>query len=177
MPLNAILIGFAQIEIGRTASGAEVLARSLVLQQTSLFLQGKLLCLAYLGLARLREGALEEARSLAGEALEIAAARQQGMLEAIAARLLAAVAGRLEGAEVADQHFDRAIARAEALGLRPELAHCRLERGLLLRDLFRPEEARAELDRAAQLYTEMDMGFWRAKAVSALDEAGSPVRQ
>lgn len=177
MPVNAILIGFAQIEIGRTASGAEVLARSLVSQQTSLFLQGKLLCLAYLGLARLREGALEEARSLAGEALEIAAARQQGMLEAIAARLLAAAVGRLEGMEAADQHFDRAIARAEALGLRPELAHCRLERGLLLRDLAQPEAARAELDLAVRLYTEMDMGFWRAKAVSALDEAGSAVRQ
>jgi tetratricopeptide (TPR) repeat protein len=177
LPSNAMLIGFAQVEMGHVTAGVEVLERALIVQQTSSFLQGKLWTLAYLALAKLREGALSVARSLAKEVLESAQTHYRGILEVIAERLLAAVAGRLEGAEVADQHFNRAITRAEALGLRPELAHCRLERGLLLRDVAQPEEARAELDRAAQLYTEMDMGFWRAKAVSALDEAGSPVRQ
>jgi class 3 adenylate cyclase/tetratricopeptide (TPR) repeat protein len=176
-PAAAMLIGAVEVESGQVSAGIELLSTAMATQKASSVLQGEVWCATYLGFARLCEGDLRAAAALGASAMEIASAHSFGIVEVMAERLLGATEGRVDSLTQADQHFDRAIARAEALGLRPELAHCRLERGLLLRDLFRPEEARAELDRAAQLYTEMDMGFWRAKAVSALDEAGSPVRQ
>jgi class 3 adenylate cyclase/tetratricopeptide (TPR) repeat protein len=177
VPPLAMLIGFAYTETGRLSEGITLLSRAGMAQRARTLLLGDVWCTAYLGFARLREGDCRAAADLGAEALEIASAHSYAIIEVMAQRLLGAAEGRLGSLAPSDQHFDRAIARAEALGLRPELAHCRLERGLLLRDLARPEEARAELDLAARLYTEMDMGFWRAKAVSALDEAGSRVRQ
>jgi class 3 adenylate cyclase/tetratricopeptide (TPR) repeat protein len=177
LPVIAAVLGTVHAECGRGTQGAALLSRALATNRAYALPYGEAWSSALLAFARLCEGDTEAAASLAAQALELAARHGYGTVEVTAERVLAAAVGRLARPVEAHQHFERAIARAEALGLRPELAHCRLERGLLLRDLDRPEDARAELDLAARLYTEMDMGFWRAKAVSALDEAGSPVRQ
>jgi Flp pilus assembly protein TadD len=54
---------------------------------------------------------------------------------------------------------------AEAI---PLLAHCRLGLGKLYLESGRPEEARAELLTAIELYCTMDMAFWQSQAETAL---------
>jgi class 3 adenylate cyclase/tetratricopeptide (TPR) repeat protein len=177
MPAVAAALGSIHAECGRAAEGSALLSRALTTQRANALPYGEAWTSALLGIARLREGDLEQAASLAARALELAATHGYGTVEVMGERLFAAAVGRLARPAEADQHFARAVARAESLGLRPELAHCRLERGLLLCDLARPEEAAHELGLAADLYAEMGMEFWRAKAAAALDEIGGAVRQ
>jgi class 3 adenylate cyclase/tetratricopeptide (TPR) repeat protein len=177
IPPLAMLIGFALTETGRLAEGADLLARAGAAQKARTLLVGEVWCSAYLGSAKLRAGELQRAAELGAEVLASASTHGYAILEVMAHRLLGAAKGRLASVAEADQHLDRAIARAEALGLRPELAHCRLERGLLMKELARPDAARDELERAAALYAEMGMGLWHARAAAALDEIGRPVRQ
>ncbi len=177
LPAVAAALGSIYAECGRAAEGTALLTRALATQRANALPYGEAWTSALLGVARMREGDLEHAASLAARALELAATHGYGAVEVMGERLFAAAVGRLARPTEAEQHFERAIARAEALGLRPELAHCRLERGLLLRERAAPEEARRELGLAAALYAEMGMEFWRAKAAAALDEIGGPVRQ
>ncbi|HZB92949.1 MAG TPA: AAA family ATPase, partial [Stellaceae bacterium] len=177
LPVIAAVLGTVHSECGRATEGVALLSRALATQRANGLRYGEAWSSALLGYAKLAGGDLDAAVALAMQALELGRAHGYGTVEVTALRVLAASLGRLARLGEANSHFDRAIARAEALGLRPELAHCRLERGLLLRDLARPEEARAELAEAVRLYAEMGMGFWQAKAVAALDEIGGAVRQ
>lgn len=177
LPAIAATLGTVYVERGRAAEGTALLARALAAQQAVGLPYAESWTSALLATGRLREGDAEQAAALATRALELAATHGYGTVDVMGERLFAAAVGRLARPAEADQHFARAIARAEALGLRPELAHCRLERGLLLRDLTRPDEAAHEIGLAADLYAEMGMEFWRAKAAAALDEIGDAVRQ
>jgi class 3 adenylate cyclase/tetratricopeptide (TPR) repeat protein len=177
VPLMEMILGFTYIEVGRAVEAIDMLLKARAAQKANSLVQGELWCGAYLALGRLRLGEWDSAAAVASEILEMAVAHDSRIVEVMTERLFAAAVGRLARPAEADQHFARAIARAESFGLRPELAHCRLERGLLLRDLARPEEATHELGLAADLYAEMGMEFWRAKAVAALDEIGGAVRQ
>ena len=176
IPAIATLLGLAYAESGRMSEGTALLSRALAMQKSRSSPYGEAWSAAWLGFARLREGDIGEAAALGRWAAEIAAAHGYRVVQVMAERLLGAAAGR-QGTGATDEHFDNAITRAEALGLRPELAHCRFERGLLLRDLQRTEEARRELEMASTLYAEMGMEFWRAKAAAALDGLGGAVRQ
>ena len=175
MPALATVLGSLYVESGRAGDGVTLLSRALAAQKANSLLYGEAWTAAYLCRARLHAGDAEGAATLARQVLDIAQKQSYGIVEVMAERLLASSVGRLARPTEADQHFDRAIARAEALGLRPELAHCRLERGLLLRELGRSEEGARELGLAADLYAEMGMEFWRAKA-AALDGDGGAAR-
>jgi len=54
------------------------------------------------------------------------------------------------------------------LGKRPLQAHCHLSLGTLYRKIGRPEQARAELSAAIDLYRAMEMSFWLPQAEAAL---------
>jgi tetratricopeptide (TPR) repeat protein len=171
LPALAIVMGFVQVETGRTGEGAEVLARSMATHKANALLQGEVWCVAYLGLAKLRDGDPAAAEVLATQALDIARAHGYAIVEVVAQRLRGAALGGLRHPAEAEEQLDRAAARAEALGLLPELGHCRLDRAALLRRLGRHHEARRDLERAAKLYGELGMDFWQAKAKLALQEA------
>jgi class 3 adenylate cyclase/tetratricopeptide (TPR) repeat protein len=175
LPALAIVMGFVQVETGRTGEGAEALARSMATHKANALLQGEVWCVAYLGLAKLRDGDATAAEALATQALDIARAHGYAIVEVVAQRLLGAALGGLGHPAEAEDHFDRAAARAEALGLLPELGHCRFERAALLRRLGRHDEARRDLERAARLYGELGMDFWHAKARAALHEPAKGV--
>ena len=53
---------------------------------------------------------------------------------------------------------------AEELGMRPLQAHCHLGLGTLYLKTDRPEQVRAELTTAIDLYRAMDMTFWLPQA-------------
>ncbi len=119
-----------------------------------------------LGGAYLLDGRLADATRIAQDGL--AAARQRGErgVEGHILRLLGDIAAhpdRFE-AETAEAHYRQALALAEALGLRPLVAHCHLGLGALYRRAGKREQAREHLTTAGTMFGEMDMRFWLEQA-------------
>ena len=118
------------------------------------------------------DGRLADATRIAQDGL--AAARQRGErgVEGQILRLLGDIAAhpdRLE-VDIAEAHYRQAQALAEALGLRPLLAHCHLGLGKLYGRTGKRQEAREHLTTAAALFGEMDMRIWREQADAELKE-------
>ena len=126
--------------------------------------------LSTLGEAHLRAGRLEEARTLAARALEHARTHQERGHEAYALRLLGDIATHREPPEVeeAEASYRQALALAEALGMRPLVAHCHLGLGTLYAKTGQRQQAHAELAAAIDLYRAMDMTFWLPQAEAVL---------
>jgi hypothetical protein len=57
---------------------------------------------------------------------------------------------------------------AEALGMRPLIAHCHRGLGTLYAKMDQREPAHAELAAASDLYRAMEMTFWLPQAEAAL---------
>ena len=68
----------------------------------------------------------------------------------------------------AEAHYQQALALAEALGMRPLVAHCHLGLGTLYAKTGQRDQARAALSTAIDLYRAMDMTFWLPQAEAAL---------
>ena len=90
--------------------------------------------------------------------------------EALALRQLGVVQAHADppDATQAETHYQQALALAEALGMRPLVAHCHLGLGRLYGQTGRVEQARAALSTAIALYRAMDMTFWLPQAEAAL---------
>jgi len=69
-------------------------------------------------------------------------------------------------AERAETYYQQAL--AEALGMRPLVAHCHHGLGRLYCQTGRREQVRAALSAAIELYRAMDMTFWLPQAEAAL---------
>jgi tetratricopeptide (TPR) repeat protein len=125
-----------------------------------------------LGGAYLLDGRLTDATRLAQEGL--AASRQRGerAAEVDLLRLLGDIAADPDRSEVdtAETHYHQAQALAEALGLRPLVAHCHLGLGKLYRRAGKTAQATEHLTTAPTMYREMDMRFWREQAEAELKE-------
>ncbi len=119
-----------------------------------------------LGGAYLLAGRLADATRIAQDGL--AAARQWGDrgAEGQVLRLLGDIAAHPDrfDADTAEAHYRQALALAEALGLRPLLAHCHLGLGKLDRRTGKGEQAQEHLRTATMMYREIDMGFWLEQA-------------
>jgi tetratricopeptide (TPR) repeat protein len=76
--------------------------------------------------------------------------------------------------EHAESLFQQALVIAEDLGMRPLQAHTHLSLGKLYRRAGRPDEARAELNVAIDLYLSMEMTHWLPEAEAELAETASP---
>jgi tetratricopeptide (TPR) repeat protein len=119
---------------------------------------------------------LDDARACAEQALGVARTAGERSSEARALRLLGEVeaAGDPPDAGRAARHLREALARSEALGLRPLAAHCHLGLGRLYRRTGDPGKADEHLTAATALYREMDMGTGLTEAEAAL---GPPPRR
>src|SRR5262249_8398249 len=140
----------------RVASGSGLLNPALVLTELS-----EALCLV---------GRVDEASALAGRLSELSRTHIGRGYQAHAYRLLGDVAIRREPPDIdqATAHYRQALALADELGMRPLLAHCHYGLGILYTHIGRPEQARAELSAAIELYRVMDMTFWLERAEIAL---------
>jgi tetratricopeptide (TPR) repeat protein len=120
---------------------------------------------AWLGEAACRCGRPQEASRLAEEALRLARAHKQRGDEAWALRLLGDLTSEREPLDLAaaEGHYGNALALADALGMRPLIAHCHRGLGVLHRRAGALDRARRELRMACDLYREMDMTFWRSE--------------
>jgi tetratricopeptide (TPR) repeat protein len=129
-----------------------------------------------LGEAYLWIGHLNDASQLAERALRLSNGRKERGSQARALRLLGEIAMHREPPEAdpAEGHYRHALALAEALGMRPLLAHCHLGLGTLYTQVDPPEQARAELSSAMALYYAMEMTFWPLRAEVTLAGMAGP---
>jgi tetratricopeptide (TPR) repeat protein len=132
------------------------------------------ICRLSLGEAQVQAGHLEEAYTLAEQALALAREHQERGNQAYALRLLGDIAARREPPEndQAEAHYQQALALAEELGMRPLQAHCHLSLGTLYVNTGQREQSRTELSTATELYHDMDMTFWLPQAEAALAQVG-----
>ena len=104
----------------------------------------------------------------------LAAARQRGEreVEGHVLRLLGDIAAHPDRFEVdtAEAHYRQALALAEALGLRPLVAHCPLGLGKLYRRAGTRQQAREHITTAGTMFGEMDMRYWLTQAEAELKE-------
>ena len=76
--------------------------------------------------------------------------------------------------ELAEAHYQQALALAEELGMRPLQAHCHRGLGMLYVQAGQQEQAHAALTTALKLYRAMDMVFWLPETEAALAQVGFP---
>lgn len=124
----------------------------------------------WLGEGYLLTGCTATALSLAQQALDVARAYKQQGYEAEAWRLLGALALQHDSLDAwhAAECYQHASTLAEALGMRPLLAHCHLGLGRLYRHLGQWQQARHALSTAMALYQTLHMPFWLAQAAADL---------
>jgi class 3 adenylate cyclase/tetratricopeptide (TPR) repeat protein len=170
-PWVASALGAAYTLAGRIADALPLLTQALEQTVTTDMRGLQALCCLPLAEAQMLAGRLEEAHVLAERALELTRAHQERGNEAYALRLLGDIAARREPpqCEQAAEYYRQAIALAEALGMRPLLAHCHYGLGTLYATTGQRQQARPELSAAMALYRVLDMPFWlpQAEAVMA----------
>jgi class 3 adenylate cyclase/tetratricopeptide (TPR) repeat protein len=130
------------------------------------------LFVATLGEALLRAGHLVEAHHRAEQALAFARTHKERSHEAWALRVLGEMAAQRDppdGAEAAT-YYRQSLALADALGMRPLVAHCHCGLGSLYTKIGRWDAARGELSAAIELYRAMEMTFWLPQARAAVAE-------
>jgi len=125
--------------------------------------------------AALRVGALAQAREYAEIALALSRKQMAGGIEAWSLHVLGAI-NAAEGpasATVAEAHHRQGLARAEAFGMRPLVAHCHLGLGKLYRRMGERDQAQEHLTTATTMYREMDMRFWPEQAEAEIRTPGT----
>jgi predicted ATPase len=175
-PLMAAALGVAYTLAERVTDAMPLLTQAVEQATAMKRIVYEAICRLSLGEAHLLASRLEEARALAERALALAREHQERGHQAYALRLLGEIAARREPPEVerAEERYHQALALAEALGMRPLLAHCHLGLGKLYGKIGRRAEARAALSAAIELYRAMEMTFWLPEAEAAL--AGGSMR-
>jgi DNA-binding NtrC family response regulator/tetratricopeptide (TPR) repeat protein len=116
----------------------------------------------------------QEATQLADEGLRLARAHKERGNEAWAQRLLGDLASDREPLDpaAAEGHYRDALALAEALGMRPLVAHCHRGLGGLSRRTGGLDRARRELGVARDLYRELGMTVWLERTDAELTALG-----
>jgi tetratricopeptide (TPR) repeat protein len=132
---------------------------------------GHSLLLAYLGEVHLRAGRIDDARKNAERALVLARDHKEPGYEGWTLRLLAEIALGSDppNAVQAMEYGRSALAMAEALKMRPLMAHCHLALGRALALVDEPDAATRHLAAASQLLGEMDMQAWLGQARAELE--------
>jgi class 3 adenylate cyclase/tetratricopeptide (TPR) repeat protein len=176
VPATLSFLAHAYTLTGRVAEALPLFEQSLERAAAYKFLPCNSLWIGWWGEAALLAGRLEDAMQHATRAVDIARAQKEQGYEAYALRLLGKIAahGHAPHVEQAATHYQQALARADALGMRPLQAHCHLDLGRLYSKTQRAGEARAELSTAIEMYRDMQMTFWLPQAEAALAEVDGP---
>jgi hypothetical protein len=112
-------------------------------------------------------GSGDEAWQHAHQALDLARRQKDRGNEALALHQLGAVHAHADSPDVAqaEAHYRQALALADALGMRPLVAHCHAGLGTLYTSW---EQACTELAAAIALYRAMAMTFWLPQTEATL---------
>ncbi|MGE5259146.1 MAG: AAA family ATPase [Hyphomicrobiales bacterium] len=158
----------------RTEEGLSLLRQAVEAMETLGVGAYHSLLLVHLGEASLLANRLEEALAIGERALRLTRERGERGYEAWALRLLGEVASHHDPFDLAaaEGHYRQALALADALGMRPLLAHCHLGLGKLNCRAGDGVKTREHLHTATSMYREMDMGFWLAQAETEMPALG-----
>ncbi len=159
-------LGAAYALDGRSDRAVALLEQTVEQAVSMRLVANQSLRLAWLGEAFLLAGRFDAAFEQARRALDLAEDRRERGHHADAQRLLGAVsAGRDEpDFPAAEAAYGQALAEAEALGMRPLTARCRLGLGRLHSRAGRPELAGEQLAAATAMFEAMGMTRWLAEA-------------
>jgi tetratricopeptide (TPR) repeat protein len=166
----AAVLGSAYALQGRLAEGRALLEEAISEGIRTGGLYGQALWVAWLSEVYRLEGRGEEAWQHARQALDLARQQQERGNEARALHQLGVVQAHADPPEVAqaEVHYQRALALAEELSMRPLQAHCHLGLGTLYATVGQREQTRAALTTAIEMYRAMDMTFWLPQAEATL---------
>jgi class 3 adenylate cyclase/tetratricopeptide (TPR) repeat protein len=161
-PRIASALGYAYALSGRGADGLPLLERAVEVASSKRILFGHSLALSWLSEAYLVGGRRDDAIALGGRALALPREHKERGYEAWAFRLLGEIASRGDPseAELAEDRYRQALALAEALGMRPLVAHCHLGLGRLYRRAGRAPDAGPHLSAATALFRDAEMPAW-----------------
>jgi tetratricopeptide (TPR) repeat protein len=163
-------LGSAYALQGRLAEGRALLEEGISEGIRTGSLRGHAYRVAWLSEVCRLAGRGEEAWQHARQALDLARQLKERGSEALALHQLGVVQTHADppDAEQAEAHYQQALALAEALGMRPLVAHSHHGVGTLYTKMGRWKQARAELSTAIELYRAMDMTFWLPQAEAVL---------
>jgi class 3 adenylate cyclase/tetratricopeptide (TPR) repeat protein len=169
-PMMAAALGAAYILDRRIADAVSLLTQAMEQTMATERVIYQALCGLALGEAQLLAGRLEEALALTERTRALARERQERGHQAYALRLLGNIAVRRDPpeGEPAVAHYQQALALADALGMRPLVAHCHHGLGTLYAKTGQAEQARVELSTAMEMYRAMEMPFWLPQTETAL---------
>jgi tetratricopeptide (TPR) repeat protein len=169
-PRMATALGTGYALAGRAADAMALLTQAMDQTKTTAMAGFQALYHLAWGEVHMRAGRLEEAHTFAKQALARAREYQERGHQAYALCLLGEVAARCHPspAEEIETHYRQGLALAEALGMRPLVAHAHHGLGTLYSTIDRREQARAELSVAIELYRAMAMYFWLPQAEATL---------
>ena len=133
IPYAAANLGYAYALAGRPAEGVPLLEQCLRDAEPLVMIWAEALWSVWLGESHCLAGRLDDAAAAGRRALALSVQRKERAQEAYAERLLGEIASHAERRDVgeAEQHYHRAAALAEELGMRPLLAHCHFGLGKL----------------------------------------------
>jgi tetratricopeptide (TPR) repeat protein len=134
--------------------------------------EGRSLRTIWLSEAYLLAGREADARAAAQRALGLARQYKERGHEAYTLRLLGEIVAREDPLDIgeAEDHYRQALALAEALGMRPLVAHCHVGLGKLYRRTGDQQQAKAHLTDGIATMREMEMGLWLENAEAELKE-------
>jgi tetratricopeptide (TPR) repeat protein len=174
LPRVMAALGAAYALAGRVADAVTLFPPTLDHTMVTEMVEFQTLYNLTLGETHLLASHLGEAFTLAEGALALARDHKERGHEAYALRLLGDIATWHEppDIELAESHYQHALALAEELGMHPLVAHCHHGLGTLYATIGQPEQARAALTTAIALYRAMDMTLWLPQAEAALAQGG-----
>jgi tetratricopeptide (TPR) repeat protein len=174
LPIVASLLGSAYTLAGRIGEGLPLLELAVAQAASMGLMYGHSLWVSLLGEGYLLAGRLEEAHARAAEALSFARTHHERAYEATALRLLGDIRALRDSPviESAEECYQRALALASELDMRPLVAHCHLGLGKLYRRTDKREQAQEHLATATTMYREMGMTYWLDKAEAEMAELG-----
>jgi tetratricopeptide (TPR) repeat protein len=168
--LLAAALGYAYALQGRLVEGCALLEEATGEDIRTGGLMGLAYRVAWLSEVCRLAGRCDEAWQHACQAFDLARQLKERGNEALALHQLGVVRAHANPPDAvqAEAYYQQALALAEALGLRPLVAHCHLGLGTLYLKTGQQEQAHAELSTAIALYRAMDMLFWLPEAEAAL---------
>jgi predicted ATPase/class 3 adenylate cyclase len=172
LPSLARFLGPAYLADGRHEDARALLEEAVSTTRAKGLLSFQAWCGVWLGFALLAASQVARAAELCEEAISIARAGGLRTIEVYALRLTAAL--RVQQCKVAPEAalraYGEALNLAERLGMRPEVARCRLERGLVSLQMGWTAEAENDIRTASEIFASHGMALPAQHALALLGD-------